>query len=307
MKKLRLLVIPFLLVGLVGCGKGEAKESQSDIYHEIGERNSNGEVEGRFTDADGKINSRTISDSRILYPRNHKFIKPDKKEIYIGGEEPFNLTGISFKVMGSYKRFSDVITNGNLFRYIQVGTKDDLMNNNDKFIQAISKYNLKIEKISKKHYKRSKVFSQEEDEMATTLASWYLNSSHQTILDANIEADNPDWLFIKYYLGYYEMSVAFNELLHELNTGDSEQEISELMSNILYSNFSYYYKFAISGASTNGVSPNEDHLSGNTKLNDWVNTADKYFSKEIAEKELKLLAENHKDIMLIPQDICPID
>lgn len=314
MKKLGLLVVPFLLVGLVACGKGEAKENgskepETTIYDEIGKRNSKGEIEGRFVNIDGKTNNNIMYDISILYPRNKQFTEPSDDEYYAGKPRDVEAS-FEFKSLVENETFQRTIGQSGLFHYLYVSKDDKETNDSDQVVQAICNYNNKIEKIGKKYYHAGQNYFNAKNEIDTVSLLAASFSACSTVDPTAEPKDSvtfnpysPDWVFVKYVLGYYETALAFNQLTHELNTGNEEQIISSKLAETLW-------KTMRNLSEINHPLSEETELSyydiEETHMNEMVRVADKLFSKDILKAELKAFSSKNSELMAIPQDIYPV-
>lgn len=297
MKKLGLLVVPFLLVGLVGCGKGEAKEVETV---------ENGDVLiGQYVDLEGNESKRGVSKDMILYPKNHKFVEVSTRANYLIEADKYifekddydydfkSNNGSASKMIG----FDLFMSQNNYpFKYLII-KKEDKINKNKEAVEAVGKFNLAMEKTAKKYYTANEYFDFEPLDMISIIDIAYDSAYNESTEE--IIYQNANWIFAKYITGYYEKSIAYNELIHTLRDSVEGQKFS----NDLEEEINYFRKdLNINRCPTNDLI-SDSFISLDAK----VKEADELFSEEIAKAELEGLASVNMELMKIPQDIYPIE
>ena len=303
MKKLGLLVVPFLLVGLVGCGKGEAKEVETVESGNV--------LIGQYVDLEGNESKQGVSKDMILYPKNHKFVDITTRANYLIEADKiiFDMDDYDYEFTTDtdsidtfdFQRF--MWENDSPFDYILLKNEDKI-NKNKEVIKAIGEFNLAIEKIAKKYYTANEYFDWKPLDMIAIFDNAYSAAYVEGIegiegLNEGIAYQNSNWIFAKYISGYYEKSIAYNKLIHTLRNSIDGQKFSDDME--------YQLNTVRSSLWTLRRPTDNFNVSATISLDAKVKEADELFSKEIAKTELEGLASVNMELMKIPQDIYPIE
>lgn len=294
MKKLSLLVVPFLLVGLVGCGKGEAKESNAT-------KNSNASI-SQYVDLEGNETKQSIPEDMVLYPKDHKFIDTNTHANFLStsGKDYFHAEDYDYDFGDSISstQFSLFMrANSRPFEYLII-EKDDPIHDNKKAVKAIGDYNLEVEKVAKKYYPLDEYYDIEPLNIIPFLYTYFKECYNED--EYTFDANNQNWDINRYLTGYYEKSIAYNKLIHELRESTDKQKFSEQMEKEIND----IRKNLFTNNTGTSVGFNSDSV---ISLDAKVEEADKLYFEDIAKEDLKGLAAIDMNFLKIPQDIYPVD